>query len=624
MGNRKAKLAMSDHAELIAELPVVEKMTNQERLKHAKKRRIEQLKRYSRREKELHKDFVVKKKRTETNMKNKRPAHTNYKVHFVDSVMLLESAARGDIEEVKRLLSMEVDPDSTNDDGLTALHQCCIDNNEEMLKLLIQYKANVNAEDSEKWTPLHAAATCGHINLVAYLINSGGDLLAVNADGNMPYDICEDEHTLDFIESEMSKKGVTQELIDETRAATERRMLRDLKRIAANGGDLEFRDKQNATPLHIAAANGYNTVVSFLLEKNVALEACDADLWQPIHAAACWGHIDVLEMLVHNGADLNAKTKNGETPYDICEDVELKDKIMYLKNEIDIKNNSQPQKIRRTQSQSSRSQVRRTSIRDKRVLSKQEAAEEAKIRIEHHEKITTQNDLEEKNKNDLEEKNKENSERSKTAIDKDGNGNKSGPKVAHVKPFPQDEKQHSSNTRNTDVANVNVKSTEVKNVTKNGELMVEGESTPKIGTTISTVQTKSNGGMPVSQADVKVSITVTVDTRHSAAPTSVQGTGSNDYIVSSGSTNTTLANLKAIRRTTRIQTGTVSLDTASILKQNGHGVELTSITPKVESVPGNLTENSTPVSEDKDFSRKHSNIHELYGPPEKRGCCIIM
>ena len=36
---------------------------------------------------------------------------------------------------------------------------------------------------------------------------SQAEILAVNADGNMPYDICEDEMTLDFIESEMSQRG---------------------------------------------------------------------------------------------------------------------------------------------------------------------------------------------------------------------------------------------------------------------------------------------------------------------------------------------------------------------------------------------------------------------------------
>ena len=29
----------------------------------------------------------------------------------------------------------------------------------------------------------------------------------MNADGNMPYDICEDEVALDYIETEMAKRG---------------------------------------------------------------------------------------------------------------------------------------------------------------------------------------------------------------------------------------------------------------------------------------------------------------------------------------------------------------------------------------------------------------------------------
>ncbi len=49
--------------------------------------------------------------------------------------------------------------------------KCCIDDSESMMKLLLEFGANVNAEDSEKWTPLHAAATCGHLHLVKYLIS---------------------------------------------------------------------------------------------------------------------------------------------------------------------------------------------------------------------------------------------------------------------------------------------------------------------------------------------------------------------------------------------------------------------------------------------------------------------
>ena len=37
---------------------------------------------------------------------------------------------------------------------------------------------------------------------------SGADLLAMNSDGNMPYDLCEDPITLDYIETTMTKQGL--------------------------------------------------------------------------------------------------------------------------------------------------------------------------------------------------------------------------------------------------------------------------------------------------------------------------------------------------------------------------------------------------------------------------------
>ena len=52
------------------------------------------------------------------------------------------------------------------------------------------------------------------VNVIKSYINfnteNGANLLAVNGDGNMPYDICEDDATLSFIENEMAKRGVTQ------------------------------------------------------------------------------------------------------------------------------------------------------------------------------------------------------------------------------------------------------------------------------------------------------------------------------------------------------------------------------------------------------------------------------
>jgi len=82
------------------------------------------------------------------------------------------------------------------------------------------------------------------------LVCSGADLLAVNGDGNMAYDLCNDEQTLIYIENEMTRRGITQDLVEDTRAIPENDMLRDLENLVASGGDLEFRDPvTGATPV---------------------------------------------------------------------------------------------------------------------------------------------------------------------------------------------------------------------------------------------------------------------------------------------------------------------------------------------------------------------------------------
>ena len=43
--------------------------------------------------------------------------------------------------------------------------------------------------------------------------------------------------------------------------------------------------------MHIAAANGYDEVVEYLLDHGAKINMLDHDAWQPIHAAACWGHV---------------------------------------------------------------------------------------------------------------------------------------------------------------------------------------------------------------------------------------------------------------------------------------------------------------------------------------------
>ena len=76
----------------------------------------------------------------------------------VESSCSLSATARQDVDEVRLLLqSGKYNPNTANEDGLTPIHQCSIDNSDKLLRLLIEYSGDVNAKDRDLWTPLHAA-----------------------------------------------------------------------------------------------------------------------------------------------------------------------------------------------------------------------------------------------------------------------------------------------------------------------------------------------------------------------------------------------------------------------------------------------------------------------------------
>ncbi|XP_041824388.1 protein phosphatase 1 regulatory subunit 16A [Melanotaenia boesemani] len=365
----------ADHSELLAEMATIGRLGATERLKHAQKRRAQQLKAWAQMEKDAARGSRAK-------ADKKKPRTT--KVTFPHSVTLLDAAARNDVDEVRKLLNNGVNPDLINEDGLTALHQCCIDDFVEIVQCLLDAGACVNACDSELWTPLHAAATCGHTGLVQLLIQAGADLLAVNADGNMPYDLCEDEATLELLEMVMAEQGITQDRIDECRGAKETVMLADVQTLVQSGADLNAQDNNGATLIHIAAANGYMSVAELLVEHRAQLEVKDSDGWTPLHAAACWGHIQMVELLVAHGANLNTKSVLEETPLDVCVDEEVRAKLLDLKHKHDAIMKSQDKQKgtlqRRVSSTGSRGKVvRRVSVNERSSLYRREHHKEAMV-----------------------------------------------------------------------------------------------------------------------------------------------------------------------------------------------------------------------------------------------------
>ena len=72
----------------------------------------------------------------------------------------------------------------------------------------MDYGANIDAEDRELWTPLHASAACGNDSMVEYLVERGANVVALNVDGNLPVDLVEEDEDLkNYLFKEMDKHG---------------------------------------------------------------------------------------------------------------------------------------------------------------------------------------------------------------------------------------------------------------------------------------------------------------------------------------------------------------------------------------------------------------------------------
>ncbi|CAJ1056556.1 protein phosphatase 1 regulatory subunit 12A isoform X1 [Xyrichtys novacula] len=239
------------------------------------------------------------------------------KVRFAQGAVFMAACSAGDREEVAALLRQGADINHANIDGLTALHQACIDENAEMVQFLVESGSDINRGDNEGWTPLHAAASCGFIQIAKYLIEHGAHVGAVNSEGELPLDVATEDAMERLLKAEIKKQGID---VDKARKEEERVMLQDAEAVLAGGGTLTPHQNTKATALHVAAAKGYIEVLKVLLQCGVDIDSRDIDGWTPLHAAAHWGQEEVCTLLADNMCDMGAVNNVGQTPLDVADE----------------------------------------------------------------------------------------------------------------------------------------------------------------------------------------------------------------------------------------------------------------------------------------------------------------
>ncbi|XP_061712576.1 protein phosphatase 1 regulatory subunit 12C isoform X5 [Cydia pomonella] len=253
---------------------------------------------------------------SDTNKQSPTPKLAS-RIQFSSGIVFLAACTAGDKDEVQRLLKAGADINTANVDGLTALHQACIDDNLEMVEFLVAHGADVNRGDNEGWTPLHATSSCGFLSIARYLLESGADVAAVNYDGELAVDIAESDAMEQMLQKIIDEKGID---CEKSRNAEVDNLLSDAKNWAANGY-VEVRDpKTGGTPLHVAAAKGYIDVAKMLLEEcGVEPDCLDYEGWTPLHAAALWGQREAAALLLKCGADPHIKNYSAQTCMDLVD-----------------------------------------------------------------------------------------------------------------------------------------------------------------------------------------------------------------------------------------------------------------------------------------------------------------
>jgi Ankyrin repeats (3 copies) len=154
--------------------------------------------------------------------------------------------------------------------------------------LIAEHPEHVNARGGDEMTPMHAAASAGHANILSLLTEHGADVNGRGVRDGTPL------HRA----SANAKLEVGQFLLD-------------------HGANIDARGDVDDTALICAAFRGRVEFARMLLERGAPIDVRGANGWTALHYAAMHDQIQVARLLLEHGADVNARDESGKTPFQL-------------------------------------------------------------------------------------------------------------------------------------------------------------------------------------------------------------------------------------------------------------------------------------------------------------------
>ncbi|MGE0010490.1 MAG: ankyrin repeat domain-containing protein [Candidatus Babeliales bacterium] len=238
---------------------------------------------------------------------------------------------------INELLLQGVDANAKTNHG-SALHMAARWGSQETIKLLLEYGANVHAQDFMQRTALHWAACKGTIEIIKLLLAAGADIHAQDYEGKTALHMVTNKNSLDLLLSygadikAQDDYGNTPLHAIASGENAERTDAPNLVKVVATllerGADPHAVNNAYSTPLFdaISSADSENWINPQEDDPNIAiiklLLAANANVnvqekhngWAPLHFIAYRNHARMIPLLLAHGADINIKNNTGETP----------------------------------------------------------------------------------------------------------------------------------------------------------------------------------------------------------------------------------------------------------------------------------------------------------------------
>lgn len=248
------------------------------------------------------------------------PKQLGFGKYFPDWTSLHVLAYFGIIEKAQRLIDQGADPnDCDNQLGITPLHCAVYRGNEEMVELLLNSKANINATCKDGKTVLHIAAEQGHRKLIRFLLHRRVKSRKADQQGETALQLAvgttHDEATVPLLIKSRFDMDVQNTVTGNTalHRAVELKRPRILAFLLEKGANMNVLNRDGMTALQLACKTDNCEAVSLFLERGAQLEIRSSYGATALHISALQGNWVAFDLLIIGGADINAWDSEGDS-----------------------------------------------------------------------------------------------------------------------------------------------------------------------------------------------------------------------------------------------------------------------------------------------------------------------